>query len=752
MKSFIVYCLMLISFSSLAQNEIFIVPEPASVQLKKGNFILNEHTTIQSDAATINAKQFLLKYLGDYYKLVLKTPSYNKGKTSINDIQLRFDANAKSRSAYTLEVNKNNILITGSAEAVFYGVQTLIQLLPVNKHELLIPELTIIDSARFSYRGMHLDVGRHFYPVEYIKKYIDFLALHKFNNFHWHLTEDQGWRIEIKKYPKLTEVGSCRNQTLIGPFGSEKYDNKKTCGFYTQDQIKDIVGYAAKRYINIIPEIEMPGHSIAALSSYPFLGCTKGPYEVRQTWGVSTDVLCAGNDSTYKFIEDVLDEVLNLFPSPYIHIGGDECPKERWHNCKVCQLRMKDLNLKNEHELQSYFVNRIEKYINSKGRKIIGWDEILEGGLAPNATVMSWRGEDGGIVAAQQNHFAIMTPGTPLYFDHTQSINEDSVTQPGYNSLKSVYEYEPIPKALKASESKYILGAQANMWTEYMGNENKIEYMLFPRMTALSEVLWSNIGNRNWNQFEKKIPAIFKRYQLWNVNFSKAYYDIQTTIISNKNEGILWKLTTNNKEGKIIYSTPDTKNRNVFYTDPIAITESGIYSAVLKDKNHSELSSLLNQEFHINKATGKQITLAEAPSNNYSAGGVLTLADGIQNTKGMSKSAQFLGFWGGDLNAVVDLGKIESISKIYLHAFEQQTSWIYKPSIVSFSMSDDGINFSSVDSTDKGEGMNNLLYKFNCKLNTRFIKITARNFGEIPKNQPGEGYKAWLFVDEIEIY
>ena len=752
MKSFIFYCLMLLSFSALAQNEIFIVPEPASVQFKKGNFILNEHTTIQSDAATINAKQFLLKYLGDYYKLVLKTPSYYKSESTINSIQLRFDANAKSHSAYTLEVNKKNILITGSAEAVFYGVQTLIQLLPVNKHELLIPELTIIDSARFSYRGMHLDVGRHFYPVEYIKKYIDFLALHKFNNFHWHLTEDQGWRIEIKKYPKLTEVGSCRNQTLIGPFGSEKYDNKKTCGFYTQDQIKDIVDYAAKRYINIIPEIEMPGHSIAALSSYPFLGCTKGPYEVRQTWGVSSDVLCAGNDSTYKFIEDVMDEVLNLFPSPYIHIGGDECPKERWHNCKVCQLRMKDLNLKNEHELQSYFVNRIEKYINSKGRKIIGWDEILEGGLAPNATVMSWRGEDGGIVAAQQNHFAIMTPGTPLYFDHTQSINEDSVTQPGYNSLKSVYEYEPIPNVLTASESKYILGAQANMWTEYMGNENKIEYMLFPRMTALSEVLWSNIGNRNWNQFEKKIPAIFKRYQLWNVNFSKAYYDIQTTIISNKNEGISWKLTTNNKEGDIIYSKPDAKNRNVFYTDPIAITESGIYSAVLKDKNHSVLSSSLNQEFHINKATGKQITLAEAPSNNYSAGGVLTLVDGIQNSKGMSKSAQFLGFWGGDLNAIVDLGKIESISKIYLHAFEQQTSWIYKPSIVSFSMSDDGINFTSVDSTDKVEGMNNLLYKFNCKLNARFIKITAKNFGEIPKNQPGEGYKAWLFVDEIEIY
>jgi hexosaminidase len=284
------------------------------------------------------------------------------------------------------------------------------------------------------------------------------------------LTEDQGWRIEIKKYPLLTQTGSCRNQTLIGPYGTGQYDGKKYCGYYTQEQIKDIVKYAAARYINIIPEIEIPGHSMAALTSYPFLGCTKGPYKVMETWGVSDDVLCAGNDSSFTFLENVLDEVMQLFPSKLIHIGGDECPKERWRDCALCQKRMKENNLKNEHELQSYFISRIEKYLNSKGRNIIGWDEILEGGLAPNATVMSWRGEEGGIAAAKSKHNAIMTPGTPVYFDHAQSKNEDSLTNGGYNSLKMVYDFELIQNELKNEEAKYILGAQAKMWTEYMNN------------------------------------------------------------------------------------------------------------------------------------------------------------------------------------------------------------------------------------------------------------------------------------------
>lgn len=507
MKKLILLVIIAIRLNVNAQTPVNITPEPVMTKIKQGEFVLTNQTTIINYNKTENSKKYLADYLLKFYKINLFT---SNEKTKGNIIEFQLDETDGNNNQYQLIITDNRIKIKGNAEGIFNGVQTLIQLIPINQKDLRIQALEINDAPRFNYRGMHLDVGRHFFSVEFVKKYIDFLALHKFNTLHWHLTEDQGWRIEIKKYPLLTQTGSCRNQTLIGPYGTGLYDEKKYCGYYTQEQIKEIVKYAAARYINIIPEIEMPGHSMAALTSYPFLGCTKGPYKVMETWGVSDDVLCAGNDSTFTFLENVLDEVMQLFPSKLIHIGGDECPKERWHDCALCQKRMKENNLKNEHELQSYFISRIEKYLNSKGRNIIGWDEILEGGLAPNATVMSWRGEEGGIAAAKSKHNAIMTPGTPVYFDHAQSKNEDSLTNGGYNSLKMVYDFEPIPKELSNEEAKYILGAQANMWTEYMDNERKVEYMLFPRMTALAEVLWSPKSTRNWQHFETKIPGILK--------------------------------------------------------------------------------------------------------------------------------------------------------------------------------------------------------------------------------------------------
>jgi hexosaminidase len=338
------------------------------------------------------------------------------------------------------------------------------------------------------------------------------------NTFHWHLTEDQGWRIEIKKYPRLTQVGSCRAGTPIGH--NEGNDHTQYCGYYTQAQIKDVIKYAADRYITIIPEIEMPGHGMAALASYPYLGCTKGPYKVGEKWGVESDVYCAGNDSTYAFLENVLDEVMALFPSKYIHIGGDECPKDRWKTCPVCQKRMKAEGLKDEHALQSYFIQRIEKYVNSKGHSIIGWDEILEGGLAPNATVMSWRGEKGGIDAAKQHHKVIMTPTTYVYFDYTQGKHDDSLTIGGNLPVQTVYNYEPLPAELTADEAKYILGGQANVWSEYMKTPAKVEHMIFPRLTALSEVLWSPKANKNWDDFKQRLQTQYKRYDLWKVQYN----------------------------------------------------------------------------------------------------------------------------------------------------------------------------------------------------------------------------------------
>jgi hexosaminidase len=425
--------------------------------------------------------------------------------------------------AYQMRVGTKGIYIAGdNEEGVFYGLQTLIQLLPVQAGtSLSIPEVNITDYPRFAYRGLHLDVGRHFFSVDFIKQYIDFIALHKMNEFHWHLTEDQGWRIEIKKYPRLTEVGSCRNGTVLG-HNTSQYDSVPYCGYYTQDQIKEIVQYAADRYITVIPEIELPGHSSAALTAYPFLGCTGGPYQVQERWGVFKDIYCAGNDSVFQFLEDVLDEVMALFPSTYIHIGGDESPKDRWKACPKCQKRILDNHLKDEHELQSYFVQRIEKYLNAKGRKIIGWDEILEGGLAANATVMSWRGEQGGIDAANQHHQVIMTPGSYVYFDHAQVKNEDSLTIGGYLPLQTVYNYEPVPKQLVGDAQGYVRGAQANLWTEYISNEAKAEYMLFPRLSALSEVLWSPKNQRNWDDFSTRMQTQYKRYQLWKVTYCPA--------------------------------------------------------------------------------------------------------------------------------------------------------------------------------------------------------------------------------------
>jgi hexosaminidase len=441
-----------------------------------------------------------------------------------------------------LNVSRTGIEIGGqNAMGAFYAVQTLIQLLPMQKKtSLIIPCVMVDDQPRFAWRGMHLDVGRHFMPVSFVKKYIDYIAMYKMNTFHWHLTEDQGWRIEIKKYPKLTQVGAYRNGTIIGHHPGTGNDNQRYGGFYTQEEVKEIVKYAADRFITVIPEIELPGHASAAIAAYPELSCfpaentpraakvawsgdTTGK-QVQQSWGVYPDVFCP-SEYTFKFIENVMDEIIQLFPGKYIHIGGDECPKDFWKRSAFCQQLIKEKGLKDEHGLQSYFIQRVEQYLNSKGRQIIGWDEILEGGLAPNATVMSWRGEAGGIEAAKQNHDVVMSPGGWVYFDHSQTKKEDSLVICCYTPVQKVYSYEPVPAQLNADEAKHVLGAQANVWTEYMKNPSKVEYMIFPRMSALSEVLWTRKEGRDWADFEKRLQHEFSRYDWWGVKYSKAYFD-----------------------------------------------------------------------------------------------------------------------------------------------------------------------------------------------------------------------------------
>jgi len=510
-----------------------IIPEPVNTKTYKGYFTVDSKTKVLSNIVGEEGdalKEYLTNHIESFYKINPLERGFSD-RASKGDIFLKLDERVDiPAEGYKLRVAKNGITITGKDNAgLFYGIQTLIQMMPPESDSLQqvnTPLAEITDYPRFKWRGLHLDVCRHFMPKEFVLKYLDYMAMHKLNTFHFHLTEDQGWRIEIKKYPLLTEIGSKRDETLIGSSRTSKeYDGIPHSGFYTQDDIREIVDYAAKRYITVVPEIEMPGHALAALASYPHLGCTEGPYKVATRWGVFHDVMCAGKESTFEFIEDVLEEVLALFPSEYIHIGGDECPKTKWKECKLCQQRIADEGLKDEHELQSYFIQRAERYLNSKGRKLIGWDEILEGGLAPNAAVMSWRGEDGGIEAAKQGHYVVMTPGTHCYFDHYQ---DDPKTEPlaigGFTPLEKIYAYEPVPESLTKEEAKYVMGAQGNVWTEYMKSPEHVEYMVYPRAAALSEVVWSPKKERDYSGFLVRLREMTKRYDYYGINYSRAAF------------------------------------------------------------------------------------------------------------------------------------------------------------------------------------------------------------------------------------
>jgi hexosaminidase len=513
-----------------------IIPQPNSITLQSGAGITisNKSKIYYNHISLRSSAMFLQQYLQQHYQLNLPVLPAGDVLLKTNNIIFYLLPTAKQTNteAYELNCNNNSLWVKSKfAQGAFYGMQTLLQLLPTSG-ALSIDAMAIQDAPRFAYRGLHLDVSRHFFPVSYIKKYIDYIALHKMNTFHWHLTDDQGWRIEIKKYPKLTSIGGYREGTIIGRYPGTGFDSTKYGGYYTQAEVKEVVAYAKDRFITVIPEIEMPGHSMAVLAAYPELSTT--PHiekKVSTTWGVfdKDNNVLNPSETTFAFLENVLLEIMPLFPAKYVHIGGDECSKVWWKESAFCQQLMKEKGLKDEHELQSYFIQRMEKFINGKGKQIIGWDEILEGGLAPNAIVMSWRGEKGGIEAAKQNHQVIMTPGSHCYFDHKQILKEDSVTIGGYSTTEKVYSYEPIPKELNEEQGKLVLGAQANMWTEYMNNTKKVEYMLFPRLSALSEVLWSKKEQRNYADFKNRLQTQFLRYNLWGVNYFKGKLETEPT-------------------------------------------------------------------------------------------------------------------------------------------------------------------------------------------------------------------------------
>ncbi len=796
MKKIFCFLFVLVSVVCEGQSELNIVPMPVKADINynaTNKFRITRSTLILYNSELLKPDvNYFISQVNSLFRLSLRSKMEpvdfkKEQKIKPNSIVITLlpekYAGESGDEYYNIMSSTGNMNINiNNSKGLFYAIQTILQIVQKSGSgdHLLMPLTSIADYPRFKYRGMHLDVSRHFFPVSFVKKYIDYLAAYKFNTFHWHLTDDQGWRIEIKKYPELTKTGAWRNGTIIGRYPGKGNDNKPYGGFYTQAEIKEVVQYAKERYIDVIPEIEMPGHSSAAIAAYPWLSCfpakpTEIPAKmisqksmeeqkagriklVQETWGVFDDVFCAGKDSTFKFLENVIDEVITLFPSKYFHLGADECPKAHWKLCAACQKRMKDNNLKDEHELQSWFVQRIEKYVNSKGKTMIGWDEILEGGLAPNAVVMSWRGEKGGIEAAKQKHQVIMTPGNPVYFDHTQSKNEDSVTIGGYNPIENVYAYEPIPKELSAEEGKYILGAQANMWTEYMEYPSKVEYQLFPRITALSEVLWSPKEKRDWKDFERRLPSIFERLEKQKINFSKAYYDLKATVIPTTDlNGVLWKVETKNKNSKIKCTSSYLSSYVGDYTEPLLIRENAERMCLLQGSDNKTLSAV-KQSFFFNKATGKRITLATEASKNYPGHGAFTLVNGVQNEKGMSKSSEFLGFAGTDMDATIDLGKETEVSKITLHSLNHPGSWIYLPSQVEVSF----IPFFDTTIITKHQPIelvthivkdenNDQTVQLATPKTCRYIRVYAKNYGIIPDGKPGAGNKAWLFVDEIEV-
>jgi hexosaminidase len=767
-KIFNIVFLSIIVFASLkaGAQQLPLIPYPSGIKIQNGNYSISSTSNFQIIYSDDSCKA-IASMLSDGFEFVLKkTFTVSAANSSLKPAIILKDTLIKALGyqGYQLNIDKHGIIVFGKPQGIFYGTQTLLQLANIDSTGIIsFPFVDIKDKPAFKWRGMHLDCCRHFFPVEFIKKYIDFIAMYKMNTFHWHLTDDQGWRIEIKKYPLLTQIGAFRKMTLVGSASltPEKYDSTEYSGFYTQDEIKEIVAYASERFVTIVPEIEMPGHSLAALAAYPEFSCTCGPFEVGTKWGGFDDVFCP-KDTTFKFLQNILDEVIDLFPGKYIHIGGDECSKTRWKSCDSCQALMKKYGLKNENELQSYFIERIEKYLNSKGKQIIGWDEILEGGLAPNAAVMSWRGMQGGKEAASSKHNVVMTPGKYCYFDYYQGNSRfEPLAIGGYTTVQKVYSFNPIPEKLKRRFRKYILGAQGNVWTEYIPDEKQVEYMVFPRICALSEVLWTNPAKKCKRKqeslsanFVSRLIKHFKLLDTLGINYSKSIFQLKFNVKpSPGNNGVLLDIVPFSKQGDVYFSSqisePDI-NATKFDKEIFIDSDTVIYANYFV--NGKPLGKALSQDYKFSESTGKKIELKILPSENYNYGGAFTLVDGIIGSLPWN-SKEWLGFSGKNLEATIDMNKTTEISSVTVDCLLSPISWIYLPKGVVVYCSEDGVNYSETGAITMNEilEMNRELVVSFPQIKTRYVKIVAENSGVIPEGKNGAGSNAWLFVDEIII-
>jgi hexosaminidase len=672
---------------------------------------------------------------------------------------------------YDLSVSPQSVVVWAEKpQGFFYGVQTLLQLLPVEVFSArpspatrwTIPCLRLSDAPRYRWRGMMLDVSRHFFPKEFVLKFIDTLAMHKMNTFHWHLTDDQGWRIEIKRYPKLTEVGAWRVDREDKPWGereAQKEDEKAAYGgFYTQEDIKDVIDYARSRFVTIIPEIEMPGHCAEALAAYPDLSCTGGPFTVPpgSVWP-PVYVYCPGKETTFEFLQNVLAEVADLFPGPYIHVGGDEVDKRTWKACPQCQALMAAQGLKNEEELQSYFIRRIEKFLNSKNKRLLGWDEILQGGLAPNAAVMSWRGTQGGIDAARQGHDVVMSPTSHCYFDYYQgSPDQEPPGIGGYLPLGKVYSFEPTPPDLTPDESRHILGVQANLWTEYIPTPEHAQYMVLPRMAALAEIGWTSRAGRNWEDFKARLDQQFRRYDQAGVNWAKSCYEVRFSpkLVPDKKE-IVVSLDTESFRPEIRYTLNGQMPTasSPLYVRPLTVKKTTVIkSSPFKDGR--PLRGVTERTFFVHEALGRPAQLEFPYDKEDSGGGPLALTDGLRGSNNRG-DGRWQGFEGVDLTATIDLGREKSIDQISAGFLQDPNDWVFLPSSVEFFTSENGRDFRSlavltnnVSPLAPGIQRKDFAVKLT-KVKSRWVRVRAKNIGTVPPGHAEPGGKAWLFADEI---
>lgn len=754
------------SSGSHQKREINLIPLPNQMVETDAVFSFNQTRSIFVEQKELlegieSFQETIERYAGNRLKIVDK-----KETASI----VIFMQKHLPEEGYELDITNSAISIRASTPAgVFYAFQTVLQMCPtevytdtnVGRFKWQLPGVSIKDAPEFKWRGMMLDVSRHFFTKDEVMELIDYLAYHKINVFHWHLVDDQGWRIEIEKYPKLTETGAWRVDREHLPWNArskQKSDEKASYGgFYTQQDIREVVAYAEKRFITVVPEIEMPGHTTSSLAAYPQFACTEGPFTVIPggIWPI-TDIYCAGKDETFSFIEDVLTEVMELFPSKYIHIGGDEANKAEWKKCKKCQARIRKERLNNEDELQSYFIRRIEKFLSKNDRILLGWDEILEGGLAPGATVMSWRGFHGGIEAANGGHDVVMSPTSHCYLDYYQGpIDTEPEAFNGNVSVSKIYTFNPVPEELEGEAKAHVLGGQGNLWTEHVTTKEHMQYMSFPRMSALSEALWTNAKNKDWESFATRLESNFDTFKAKGLNFSESMYTVKLdTDFDLEHNRVRIELSTEAPASQIYY-TLDGKQptqNSLKYESPFELDKTTEIKAIVY-KNGSARGKMIHKSYQIHKATAKNVEYIQPYSKSYPGSGESNLVNSLRGSRNHS-DGKWQAFRGNDLELIIDLNKHESLNKIVVGCLHSTGSWIFLPKDISIFASDDKTNFQEIGYTKNsipltGESQ---IVDYEVKLDgttARYVKVLVRSQGVAPNWHGANGQDVWLFVDEI---